>query len=364
MKTTHTFLIGLLFDVALFGSVSGGTRPAPSDPLVRQRSASAFPILMYDSDIGFGFGGKGVVKNRFKKDESFDLILFGSTKGEQWYVFTFSIPDFEIRQGRRYPLALDLKLTYDKILKSNFFGFGNGTRDNPFQFPTEITKLELILGHAFSKSIIAEAGFRFSAFSAYGFDPAWGTIASTTPGAGQSRISSLNAGFRWDTRDSQIHPHRGWRLNWSLEKALKSSVSDWDFLKIRMETSAYASLWKNHVLAGRFWTQHVSGNVPYSEMSKIGDSWTARGYKADRFLDRAMALTSLEYRFPVYRKIGGVAFTDAGRVWPGIQKFGFTDWHGNWGMGLRYYLENFVVRLDIGKSPEGTRMFFMFGQVF
>jgi hypothetical protein len=33
-------------------------------------------------------------------------------------------------------------------------------------------------------------------------------------------------------------------------------------------------------------------------------------------------------------------------------------------MGLRYHLANFIVRLDVGKSAEGTRLFFMFGQVF
>ncbi len=63
------------------------------------RSFSPFPILMYDSDIGFGYGGRVKFVDYFKKKESLDLILFNSTKGERWYVFTFSIPDLEIRQG-------------------------------------------------------------------------------------------------------------------------------------------------------------------------------------------------------------------------------------------------------------------------
>jgi outer membrane protein insertion porin family len=148
------------------------------------------------------------------------------------------------------------------------------------------------------------------------------------------------------------------------EFASRFAGGDWDFKKYRLETSAYLSLLQNHILAARLWAQHVSGAAPYLEMSKIGDSWTARGYKADRFLDKAMALASVEYRYPIYKKLGGVLFTDAGRVWPGMADFGLADWHANWGLGLRYYLADFVTRFDVGISREGTRISFQFGQVF
>lgn len=110
---------------------------------------------------------------------------------------------------------------------------------------------------------------------------------------------------------------------------------------------------RNHILAARLWLQTVRGSTPYTEMSKIGDSWTARGYKADRLPDRAKMLSSLEYRFPPYKKLGGVLFIDTGRVFPGLTKFSFAGWHSNRGLGLRFYLTNFVVRTDVGKSREG-----------
>ena len=330
----------------------------------KQRSSSVFPIITFASDVGLGLGGKGIVKNQFQQDESFDLILFGSNKGEQWYAFTFSMPDFEIRQGKRYPLALDVKLEYDKILRSNFFGFGNEAKDNEHQFPKESANLELTLGHAFTARVVGELGFRHNHYSVYDFDPAWGTITAATPGAGESRVSLFSARLRWDTRDSQIHPHRGWRLLLASELAAKELGSNWSFNKYRMETSAYFSLWPNHILAGRFWAQQVSGSAPYPELSKIGDSWTVRGYKANRFVDQAMALTSLEYRYPAYKKLGGVLFGDAGHVWSDIWDIGIMGWHANWGLGLRYYLTNFVARFDAGFSTEGMRVFVQFGQVF
>jgi hypothetical protein len=336
-----------------------------TDRAVRRQSTSAFPILMYDSDIGFGFGGKGIVKNCLRRDESFDLILFGSSKGEQWYVFTFSIPDFEIRQGKRYPVALDVKLEYDKLLKSNFFGIGNGSQDNEHAFPREFVKAEAAVSRAFTEHLIGECAARFAHYNAYGYDPAWGMMSPVVPGAGETSVSAVGVKFRFDTRDSQIHPKRGVKLDVLAEKAIKVLKSDWGYAKARFEASAYRSLFnRNHILAVRFWTQHIAGDAPYEELSKIGDSWTGRGYKADRFLDKAMALASGEYRFPIFRKLGGVVFMDIGRVWPSLSNFGFKKWHSDWGLGLRVYLENFVVRLDVGKSREGTRIFFNFGQVF
>lgn len=110
--------------------------------------------------------------------------------------------------------------------------------------------------------------------------------------------------------------------------------------------------------------QTVSGNAPYMELSKVGDSWTARGFKADRFLERAMTVLSAEYRFPLFHRLGGVAFMDVGRVWPSLKKTSLRAWHSDAGAGLRYYLATFVVRLDVGASPEGTRVFLQFGHVF
>ena len=75
----------VLLCTLLYGFSVAQTETSEQQILTRKRSVSFFPFIMYDSDIGFGAGGKGIVKNQFKKNESFDLILFGSTKGEQWY---------------------------------------------------------------------------------------------------------------------------------------------------------------------------------------------------------------------------------------------------------------------------------------
>jgi len=328
------------------------------------RSLSAFPIVMYDSDIGIGLGAKSLLRNGFGHDESLDLLVFFSSKGEQWYVLAGSIPDPELRQGRRFAGALDIKLEFDKLLKSNYFGLGNGTDDNEHQFPKEFWTLQLTLGTAPHPRLIGEIVGRLTHYAIYGYDPAWGTITAGTAGAGESFVAAFGARIRWDGRDSSVNPRKGWRVVAGVDLARPEMGSDWRFTVFRLESSLYASLARDHVIAGRWWMQSVDGVAPYVELSKVGDSWTARGFKADRFLDRAMTLSSMEYRFPLYRRLGGVAFVDVGRVWPGLHDLSLRDWHADAGGGLRYYLANFVTRLDVGSSNEGTRIFLQFGHVF
>jgi outer membrane protein assembly factor BamA len=328
-------------------------------------SWSVFPFVIYNSDFGFGFGGKGVIKNIYSRDESFDLILFGSTKGEQWYAFTFSIPDFELRQGKPYPFSLDFKIEYNKRLKSNFFGFGNDSEDNEWQFPRENIQAEFILGHAFTRRFIAETGMVFSFISVYNYQNINPLMTKEIPGEGQTTWNYLTIRSRYDSRDSQIHPRVGMRINANVDFSFKSMGSEASYQRYRIETSSYHRfLLPDLIIALRLWFQHVNENPPYFQQSALGGSWTLRGYKVERFIDKTMLLSSAETRFPIFNRLGGVLFVDFGRTYNSIENISLASLKANWGVGLRYYLRNFVTRFDTGISSEGVRLFFHFGHVF
>jgi outer membrane protein insertion porin family len=185
------------------------------------------------------------------------------------------------------------------------------------------------------------------------------------PGIDENLTSYLAARVRWDTRDNTIHPHTGWNLGFKSDLAFTALGGDYEFQRYRLEINRYLQLFTPaHVLALRLWAQHVNGIAPYYEQSIIGGGWTARGFKASRFIDNAMTLASAEYRVIIYKRLGGVLFGDAGRVYPGLQDITFEDWKANVGAGLRYYVSGFAVRFDVGYSEEGMRIFFNFGHVY
>jgi outer membrane protein assembly factor BamA len=77
-----------------------------------------------------------------------------------------------------------------------------------------------------------------------------------------------------------------------------------------------------------------------------------------------LTLASTEYRFPLFKSLGGVLCVDAGKLYQHLREIDLHQWRANWGCGLRYSVANFVTRLDVGISDEGTRIFFNFGHVF
>jgi outer membrane protein assembly factor BamA len=334
------------------------------------RSVSAFPILMYDTDIGVGYGAKAKGVDYLSRNESLDLILFNSTEGERWYVLTFCIPDIEIRQGKAYPFSLDIRAEYDRLLKNNFYGLGPGSlQKNLTNFTFEKKELQLAFGRGFSPSFVLEASYVFRNIRYFNIvhgEP-YAQLLGTIGDQFSPFVSFL---IRFDTSDSQIHPRKGFRL--LLQDDLAAGFlgnKKASFNRFTLDFRKYLLiLGERDVLAFRVLVQRISGgDVPLFEMSALGGGSTQnamRGYAMNRFQDKGKILSNIEYRFPVWGKLGGNLFIDLGTVWPSFSRLEFRKMAIDAGWGLRYYLKNFLARFDMGFSREGMRIYFNFGQVF
>lgn len=84
----------------------------------------------------------------------------------------------------------------------------------------------------------------------------------------------------------------------------------------------------------------------------------------NRFQDKGKFLVNAEYRFPLWRKLGGNVFMDGGLIWPSWSGIRLDNTVVDIGWGLRYYLQNFVIRFDMGFSKEGTGIYFNFDHIF
>lgn len=61
-----------------------------------------------------------------------------------------------------------------------------------------------------------------------------------------------------------------------------------------------------------------------------------------------LALVNLEYRFPIFGPVEGVAFFDSGNVWADWRQIDFGDFANGVGLGLRYVSPIGPLRLDVG----------------
>ncbi len=370
--------------------------PKQFDTIPRSKTIvlSGFPILMYDTDTGFGYGAKGYLRNAFQRNESFDLILFNSTKGERWYKLEFSLPDKELRQRRKYPLALDLKIDYDKWINSKYYPSDyDSATDEPEEYQKEPFEVLLMLTHPFNRYLNGQIGLRFKHVSMYGY-PEGGDLAGELEEEYHNEAAYLSniLNLRLDTRDSVNNPSRGYVLQYELESNyLQNSIQnalDWDsfewdrekslqfswgtgfdFLRQTLNAQYYTVLfYPRTVLAlrvqGASQTIVEDDPIPLPAMLPLGGGTTLRGSPTDRYLGNTVAIGNAEVRFPIWKGFGGVLGYDFGEAVSNRGKLRWDKIVSNPVVGLRYYLADFVVRADIGFGKETTGFYFNFGHAF
>ncbi len=364
-KTFNSFPLVMV----IFILVIGVNLKASAEEKIK-KSLSAFPILMYDTDIGVGYGGKAKFVNYLSRKESFDFIVFNSTKGERWYVFTFSWPDIEIRQGKRYALSFDCKAEYEKYLKYNFFGLGPDSKEEDQTiFTLQKKELQLKLGRGFTPHLVMELHYIVKNVRYFNIEKER-PFTSTLRGVGEQFSPYASFLIRYDTSDSQIHPRKGFRLICQNDLAADFlGNKETSFHRLTLDFRKYLLLFGHKdVLAFRWLVQKISGDkVPLFGLSSLGggsEMTAMRGYKLNRFLDRGKILINTEYRFPVWKRLGGNIFVDGGCLWSSLSEVKFDKAVIDAGWGLRYYLRNFAVRFDMGFSKEGIGIYFNFGHVF
>ncbi len=333
-----------------------------------RRSIEPLPIVSYDTDIGFGYGAKLFLFDLLGAKESCDLVLFNSTKGERWYRGVLSFPDIEWREGRVYPFAFDLLFDYDKWLKNNFYGVGDGS---PFASREQYTRIPMELSASFSRGFLPEfvgqISFKFRRIENTGFTP-YSELLRLPPGLNAGTVRYLSAGLsvRYDTRNSFVNPSNGSVLQFETEYAPGGTMGNVSFVRAAGWLQYYRRLfYPTTVLAVRLGVQEVEGDdLPVQLLSSIGGNNTLRGFTQDRFLDKVASVLNTELRFPIFWRLGAVVGIDAGKVWRVLSDFDVSRWRVNRVVGLRLYMDNFVVRADLGIGTEGTGFYFNFGQLF
>ena len=378
MKKTS---IRIFLAVATLAALSSGlVAQETSDGSIPERSYKSFspmPIIMYDGDIGVGYGGKVKFVDFLGKKESFDLILFNSSKGEHWYVFTFSIPDLEIRQNKKYGLSFDAKFEYDKYLKYNYYGLGpDSSKDDKTVFTHETKSIQLTLGHGFSPVFALEFSYVLRWLNYMDFQP--GPFHDQLSQFSKQWVPYASLALRYDTSNSQIHPTRGVRL--LLQDDLAAG-GDAKYNRVSAEVRKYWAVFGDvDVFAARAMIQYIDGSkIPFFDYSSLGggDQFKAmRAFSLNRFMDKGKILTNFEYRFPIVWhadlplgiKLGGNLFVDAGTVWPSFSQIDLGKLAVDYGVGLRIYLPDFVVRVDVGFGKDGGKnvmgLYFNFGHIF
>ena len=165
-----------------------------------------------------------------------------------------------------------------------------------------------------------------------------------------------------DTRDNIYNPSEGTKVSVGAEFAGMSG--DFNFNKYFMDSRWYFKQKNEHVIAVKFDAGYADGTMPLSQRFSLGGAETLRGYKDDQFKGYKMMSGTLEYRFPIVKKVQGVVFSDAGYAWDKGATMDFSDIKTSIGVGLRITSPLGPVRLDYAMGEEQGRFHFSFGGQF
>lgn len=198
-------------------------------------------------------------------------------------------------------------------------------------------------------------------------------------------ISSLGTSIDYDSTDSAIKPHNGYRTH--LEGDLAGLGGHFCFLRLGYVNSWYRELWRHGILKCRFdfrfieplWKTSKPDDIPLSERFFLGGEGSVRGYRAfdlgphysngDPSGGISSSLLSLEYLHEIFPILDGFLFVDAGSV--SMHRFRIGKYNLSYGFGVRLELINrvpIVVGMGFPVNPDGRsevrKFFFSMGGQF
>lgn len=182
------------------------------------------------------------------------------------------------------------------------------------------------------------------------------------------RTNSVTWSHVFDNRDNVYDPTKGKRLSFTGTWAGNGLGGDFDYFKFIAENRLYYKVGRAHVIAVRLMGGIATGDMPYNDLFTLGGADNLRGYEDDEFRGDKMYEATVEYRYPIAKKIQGVVFVDVGNAWGGTENVPWYDsnneLHYAGGIGFRITTPIGPIRLDYAEGQNGGKFHFSFGGKF
>ena len=194
----------------------------------------------------------------------------------------------------------------------------------------------------------------------------------------QPNYYHMDGFIRFDTLDEPRNPHAGGKYEIDLAYYKDQNLKLYSFRRLDIELlQNFPFLQKKRVITARALTRltdtAAGQSIPFYMLPYLGGSesmrgfteYTLRGYREFRFRDRNLILMNVEYRWEAFSGLDLAIFCDAGKVAYRRRDINFKDLESDVGFGFRFNtFKSVFLRIDVGFSHEGTRVFFKFGPAF
>lgn len=410
----------------------------PADELNEKKEGLYFtgvPDFSSDPLNGIGYGVEGTLFFNGKKTDplfaytpyrqKLELVFFNTTRNANEFALKLDVPYIW-----NTPWRLRTELVYEENPNLVYFGnsasslrglsyypngdstgqlVNNGNYDDyekslidSKQHYNDFIKTESVINVSLERSVLEGkarwlVGYEFAKFNNTTFINTATSISKSKLfedaqnlgilGLGNGRVSMVQLGFVYDTRNLETDPSAGCFAEFTQEISMKSIGSQYDFVKTFVQFKGYKQIlnkfFKKQIIAVRSGIGITSGKAPFFEYADewssegsiegLGGTNTLRGYKQSRFMAPLMNFNNIEWRSQFWTgsflkqhiALSVVPFFDFGGCWDAVNKINLGNFRYNKGIGMRVaWNMNTILRFDYAVSKEDAQFFFQMNHAF
>lgn len=181
-------------------------------------------------------------------------------------------------------------------------------------------------------------------------------------------IGGLGIAAEWDSRNHSFQPSGGNRAVFRTNFSRDTFGGDLDYDTFSLAFNHYRRGFREQdVFALRASLCATSNDTPFFERCQFGSSNDLRGYPVGRYYDDAMYAAQVEYRAPLWKRLGAVAFVGVGSVTGSFGDLGSGEALTASGIGLRILAskeQRLNVSIDWAIGRDESALYMYIGEAF
>jgi len=329
------------------------------------------PLIYFTPDTRWAFGAAGVYyfkipsQREGEKETRVSNIQFLADYTQnkqldlwgQWNIFTRN-ENFLFKGEVRF-----------RNFPDRFYGIGNSTfTTNEELYEYNLFSIKSLFLKKIRQALFVGIDYHFE--REYNFSYQAGGILENGTIIGYNGGTQSGVGIVgiYDSRDNVINTHTGSLIELSSYFYSRTFGSTFNFTYLN---GLYQKFWqlkrKNHIIGMQARLRLGFGDVPFLDLSTVGNDDLLRGYPKNRYRDVHFSGVQAEYRLPLFWRLGMVGFAGAGEVFSSPSDLSFKHLKYSYGIGLRFAVnpaERLNIRMDYAFGKDGGNFYFIVAEAF
>ncbi len=304
-----------------------------STPKTPKGKLRGFPILGYSTETHLQMGGM--------------LIYFLPTSNPDFRPPTIRTAGIATLKGQ-YKADVFPKISFDKgqwigesrlvarHWPANYYPPGNHSPDSAMSYVAKNSEFFISLERKVGSSFFIGPRYRFKK-EAIRSHIKKALLTHGESGGNGFQSSGIALLLKYDNRDNTNAPLKGLLVQSEVEALPRFLGTDQYYSLFSISGAYYLPLKRKSVLATHLLLKLGFGEIPFREKQTPDGTNLLRGIEKGRYRDKHLLGAQVEYRFPLFWRLGMVVFVDIAQVNHDI-KFSINDFKTSMGLGGRFAL--------------------------